>query len=189
MFSNLKLYFVIDPCSEHDCADGGVCQLNEARQPVCRCGPPCDLVVKAGSAVCGSDYKDYPSECALRRESCRTRQQLTIAYRGECASGNWKCIFKILLCSDTVQLIIGLDYVEYVELYVDITATQLENLVFGSRGSWRWIFYMSCVLCEGAIKSFRNCHTSAKRVKVEKTSEVCKLLALDFSTFRFRTSK
>lgn len=79
--------FVPDPCSEHECVDGGVCQLNEVRVPACKCGPPCDLVVRTGSAVCGSDYKDYPSECALRRESCRTRQQITIAYRGECASG------------------------------------------------------------------------------------------------------
>lgn len=77
----------LDPCSDHQCADGGVCQLNEARVPMCRCGPPCNLEARPGSAVCGSDFKDYPSECALRRESCITRQQLTIAYRGECSSG------------------------------------------------------------------------------------------------------
>ncbi|XP_072942741.1 agrin-like isoform X4 [Epargyreus clarus] len=80
-----------DPCAEHECADGGICQLNEARAPVCRCGPPCDLVVRTGSAVCGSDYRDYASECALRREACRTRQQLSIAYRGECASAKHPC--------------------------------------------------------------------------------------------------
>lgn len=88
MLSIKKKKIFLDPCSEHECADGGVCQLNEVRAPVCKCGPPCDLLVRPGSAVCGSDYRDYPSECALRRESCRTRQQLTIAYRGECASGN-----------------------------------------------------------------------------------------------------
>ncbi|XP_060806535.1 agrin-like [Amyelois transitella] len=87
----VKYHGKCDPCSEHECADGGVCQLNELRQPACRCGPPCDLVVRPGSAVCGSDYRDYPSECALRRESCRTRQQLTIAYRGECASAQHPC--------------------------------------------------------------------------------------------------
>ncbi|CAH2050484.1 unnamed protein product, partial [Iphiclides podalirius] len=80
-----------DPCADHECADGGVCQLNEARAPVCRCGPPCDLVARPGAAVCGSDYKDYASECALRREACRTRQQLSIAYRGECASAQHPC--------------------------------------------------------------------------------------------------
>ncbi|XP_063822042.1 agrin-like isoform X2 [Ostrinia nubilalis] len=80
-----------DPCSEHECADGSICQLNEMRVPTCRCGPPCDLIARPGSAVCGSDYKDYPSECSLRRESCRTRQQLTIAYRGECASAQHPC--------------------------------------------------------------------------------------------------
>ncbi|KAJ8736298.1 hypothetical protein PYW08_006954 [Mythimna loreyi] len=87
----IKYHGKCDPCSEHECADGGVCQLNEARAPVCRCGPPCDLLVRPGSAVCGSDYRDYPSECALRRESCRSRQQLTIAYRGECASAQHPC--------------------------------------------------------------------------------------------------
>ncbi|KAL0901465.1 hypothetical protein ABMA27_006716 [Loxostege sticticalis] len=87
----IKYHGKCDPCSEHECADGSVCQLNEVRVPTCRCGPPCDLVARPGSAVCGSDYKDYPSECSLRRESCRTRQQLTIAYRGECASAQHPC--------------------------------------------------------------------------------------------------
>ncbi|XP_026732130.1 agrin-like [Trichoplusia ni] len=87
----IKYHGKCDPCSEHECPDGGVCQLNEARAPVCKCGPPCDLLVRPGSAVCGSDYRDYPSECALRRESCRTRHQLTIAYRGECASAQHPC--------------------------------------------------------------------------------------------------
>lgn len=82
-----QMSFNLDPCSEHECADGGICQLNEVRAPVCRCGPPCDLVARPGSAVCGSDYNDYVSECALRRESCRTKQELSIVYRGECASG------------------------------------------------------------------------------------------------------
>ncbi|XP_013176798.1 PREDICTED: agrin-like isoform X2 [Papilio xuthus] len=80
-----------DPCADHECADGGICQLNESRTPVCRCGPACELAPRPGSALCGSDYKDYPSECALRRESCRTRQQLSIAYRGECASAQHPC--------------------------------------------------------------------------------------------------
>lgn len=73
--------------------DGGVCQLSEIRAPLCRCGPDCELAPRSGSSVCGSDYRDYPSECALRRESCRTRHQLTIAYRGECASGKILNIF------------------------------------------------------------------------------------------------
>ncbi|KAG6440429.1 hypothetical protein O3G_MSEX001336 [Manduca sexta] len=88
---SIKYHGKCDPCSEHECADGGVCQLNEARAPVCRCGPSCELVARPGSAVCGSDYRDYPGECALRQESCRTRQQLTIAYRGECASAQHPC--------------------------------------------------------------------------------------------------
>ncbi|XP_049877117.1 agrin-like [Pectinophora gossypiella] len=87
----IKYHGKCDPCGDHECADGSICQLNEARAPTCRCGPPCDLVARPGSAVCGSDYKDYRSECALRRESCRTRQQLTIAYRGECASAQHPC--------------------------------------------------------------------------------------------------
>ncbi|XP_063548558.1 agrin-like [Cydia strobilella] len=87
----IKYHGKCDPCVEHECADGGICQLNEARAPICRCGPPCDLIARTGSAVCGSDYKDYPSECALRRESCRIRQQLTIAYRGKCASAQHPC--------------------------------------------------------------------------------------------------
>ncbi|GBP15492.1 Agrin [Eumeta japonica] len=74
-----------DPCADHECSEG-ICQVNESRAPVCRCGPACELAPRASAAVCGSDHRDYPSECALRREACRTRQQLTIAYRGLCAS-------------------------------------------------------------------------------------------------------
>nr|XP_032526977.1 agrin-like isoform X4 [Danaus plexippus plexippus] len=87
----IKYHGKCDPCLEHECVDGGICQLNEVRAPVCRCGPPCNLIVRPGSAVCGSDFKDYASECSLRRESCRTRQQLSIAYRGECASAQHPC--------------------------------------------------------------------------------------------------
>ncbi|CAH4031199.1 unnamed protein product [Pieris brassicae] len=87
----VKYHGKCDPCSEHECTGGSVCQLNEVRAPVCRCGPACDLIVQPGSAVCGSDYKDYISECSLHQESCRTRQELSIAYRGECASAQHPC--------------------------------------------------------------------------------------------------
>ncbi|XP_045484151.1 agrin isoform X4 [Pieris rapae] len=87
----VKYHGKCDPCADHECTDGSVCQLNEVRAPVCRCGPACDLIVQPGSGVCGSDYKDYISECSLRQESCRTRQQLSIAYRGECASAQHPC--------------------------------------------------------------------------------------------------
>lgn len=87
----VKYHGKCDPCAEHECSDGSVCQLNDVRIPTCRCGPPCELTARSGSAICGSDYKDYPNECALRQESCRSRQQLTIAYRGECASAQHPC--------------------------------------------------------------------------------------------------
>ncbi|CAG9117447.1 unnamed protein product [Plutella xylostella] len=36
----IKYHGKCDPCAEHECSDGGECQLSEGRVPVCRCGPP-----------------------------------------------------------------------------------------------------------------------------------------------------
>ncbi|KAI1287382.1 Agrin [Halotydeus destructor] len=73
-----------DPCDGVDCPTNQVCQLDEARNPICRCNAVCSLDFKP---VCGYDGKSYTNECILRVEACKARKNLRILYNGECGSG------------------------------------------------------------------------------------------------------
>ncbi|XP_041975389.1 agrin-like isoform X3 [Aricia agestis] len=83
-----KYYGKCDPCAGVTCPDPEVCQLDDKRQPSCRCAEPCPLEF---SPVCASDGKTYSNECQMHRESCRARKQLKIIFKGQCSSGLNPC--------------------------------------------------------------------------------------------------
>ncbi|GBO17385.1 Agrin [Araneus ventricosus] len=77
-----------DPCEEVECPATQVCQLDNNRNPICRCNSICSPDFRP---VCGSDGKTYINECSLRVESCKSRRSLRIIFSGECSSGANPC--------------------------------------------------------------------------------------------------
>ncbi|GFT75410.1 hypothetical protein TNCV_3394031 [Trichonephila clavipes] len=73
-----------DPCEGVECPATQVCQLDNNRNPICRCNAICSPDFRP---VCGSDGKTYINECSLRVESCKSRRSLRIIFSGECSSG------------------------------------------------------------------------------------------------------
>ncbi|XP_045445693.1 agrin-like [Melitaea cinxia] len=83
-----KYYGKCDPCAGVTCPDPEVCQLDDNRQPLCRCAESCPLEF---SPICASDGKTYSNECQMHRESCRARKQLKLIFKGQCSSGVNPC--------------------------------------------------------------------------------------------------
>lgn len=80
----LKLLYFTDPCEGVQCPIAQICQLDESRNPICRCNAICPYEL---NPVCGSNGKTYTNECFLRVEGCKARKSLRIMYSGECGSG------------------------------------------------------------------------------------------------------
>jgi len=59
-----------DPCLFHECPFYGVCRVAEHGNPVCECIMDCPVV---NDPVCGSDGKNYSSECILKSQACQTK--------------------------------------------------------------------------------------------------------------------
>ncbi|CAN8025183.1 unnamed protein product, partial [Ixodes persulcatus] len=76
---------VVDPCLEKRCEWGAECRPTlDGRAADCVCPDKC---VSYGDArgsrpVCGSDGRDYPNSCELRRASCNAMRDVQHRFTG-----------------------------------------------------------------------------------------------------------
>ncbi|XP_054168676.1 agrin-like isoform X2 [Oppia nitens] len=82
---SVKFTGACDPCDGVECPASQICQLDDQRNPICRCNAICNQDFKP---VCGSDGKTYTNECILRVEACKTRRSLRIIHTGVCVESN-----------------------------------------------------------------------------------------------------
>jgi hypothetical protein len=81
MSANNLMFIETDPCDGVECPASQICQLDDHRNPICRCNAVCNQDFKP---VCGSDGKTYTNECILRVEACKSRRSLRIIHSGIC---------------------------------------------------------------------------------------------------------
>uniref|UniRef100_A0A7M4E379 Agrin n=1 Tax=Crocodylus porosus TaxID=8502 RepID=A0A7M4E379_CROPO len=72
-----------DPCAEVTCSFGSTCaRSTDGQSAKCICPSSCRGV--AEGTVCGSDGKDYHSECELNKHACDTQQNVFKKFDGPC---------------------------------------------------------------------------------------------------------
>ncbi|XP_054715534.1 agrin-like [Uloborus diversus] len=78
---------VQDPCEEKQCRYGAQCKPSlDGVTSECVCPEKCTAYGNSRSsrAVCGTDGKDYPNHCELKKTSCREMRPLEVRFIGRC---------------------------------------------------------------------------------------------------------
>ncbi|XP_010774976.1 SPARC-like, partial [Notothenia coriiceps] len=89
------LFFLTDPCLDHHCKKGKVCEVDEDNTPMCVCQDPSSCPASDGEYehVCGTNNVTYESSCHFSATKCalegtKKGHKLHLDYTGPC-----KCEF------------------------------------------------------------------------------------------------
>ena len=78
----------LDPCEDIECSINAQCVVDNNHKASCQC-PKCPRKTKK---VCGTDGKTYINECELRKESCKTKTNITVLHDGKCSKFRPGCV-------------------------------------------------------------------------------------------------
>lgn len=76
-----------DPCHQKDCRFGAQCKPTiDGRNAECVCPTSCATYgdSRGSRPVCGTDGRDYPNVCEMRRYSCKEMKDITVKFTGAC---------------------------------------------------------------------------------------------------------
>ena len=78
--------YTVDPCSGITCQPHAQCVVEEDGVTSCVCDecPQDDL--ESWDPLCGSDCETYNSQCDMDRAVCQSGFNVSVAFRGSCAS-------------------------------------------------------------------------------------------------------
>ena len=121
-----------DPCAETECAEGEQCDLDDVRQPVCRCSDDVNRCADVPYApVCASDWTTYANDCVMNAEACRRQSAVEVMWPGSCNPGQFHYYLLTYLLS--LCFIIGLpDIGAYFLADLAFTAILLSIYLFSS---------------------------------------------------------
>ena len=99
---------VKDPCKDKDCSFGAQCAPSlDGLTARCQCPDHCDSFGDSvgSTPVCGSDGKDYSSQCEMRRTACTEMKDLRVKYFGKCGKYKYTLLAISYICFPKSRLV------------------------------------------------------------------------------------